>query len=145
MLRVVLLSLFAVSACRGKQEGRAVSESATSYCKDIASELRQASELYAAYAASGQLSPEQQQRAAIDLTYGLSPKERSVAGIHLNKDLLFCTMIRGGDSAARDALSGRVSVAAGKLSSSDAPADISKRVSELAAVAAEITALPIRD
>jgi hypothetical protein len=81
----------------------------------------------------------------IDLPYGITPKERSIAARSLQDDLQFCAMIRSAESSRLDPVSSAVSVTTSRLHENDAASEIAKSVDDLASIAKAIDELPIRE
>jgi len=146
-LLALSFATLAFIACGNKGDTAAQAERTRSFCADLASELRSAASAYGSYAAKLASDPAfaQNERAIVDLPYGMSPRERSIASLQLHKRLQYCVYQRKAEEKALDALSNRANSEVGKLSSLDAPADIATALDALANTAAEIGRLPVRD
>ena len=134
-MRVASLLALTIAACRPTHEGLSLSEASRARCHDLAMQLQHAATDYGVYATAAQPSFEQQRRAAIELPYGLAPKERGIAAIALHDDLQFCATIR---SAPRvDPLRESLTQVTGRLRTRDEPAEIARAVEDLARIAKE--------
>ncbi len=143
-MRMILVAL-ALVGCSRTREGASLSEATHARCHDLAAQLRHAAADYNVYARVDQPSSEQQRRAAIDLPYGLAPKERGIAAIALHDDLQFCVTIRNADASRLDPLRERITVMSGRFRSHDEAAEIAAAVEALAKIASELDELPLRE
>lgn len=146
-MRHLAFAVLVCASCGNKGGSQGLSERTRSFCHDVAHELQSAASDYDGYVAAlkTNLTDAQKERYIIDLPYGMSPRERGIAGVALHKRMQFCVYARKGEENALDALSSRANSEVGKLSKLDAPADVAATVNALAKMAEEIDQLPIRD
>jgi hypothetical protein len=148
-MRALCLGIVVVLACGGKQsEGRPLSEWVHFHCHAVQWDLGMAAVKYKTFAesvAGARLDAGQRERAESSLLYGAHFRQRSIASMQLHRTLSFCTLVRDLEETRSTALLDRVSLATAAFGERDDPAEMSRAMTELAAVAAELDTLPIRD
>jgi hypothetical protein len=147
-MRPLLLLLFVVAAaCSKPQDGGSLSERVQFSCENLAADLRRASDEYKEYAGwieSKRLSPEQQGRAEGKLPYGATDRERAVAVRALYFELFLCARSRKLDEPATEQLTIRASELTQEFMNPE-PAEMARSIEALAALAAEIKNVPVRE
>lgn len=156
----LILTVLLAASCSRSKGRNSLSDRVDFACDLLTNDLANASEKYREYAgwmAAGPLSPDQQRRAEIDLVYGTTERERHVAATGVHMQLRFCATTRDiDDNRASDYLTraaeavdkfqwGTGSQTATRFMEVADPAQIAAGIREIADLAAEINALPIRD
>lgn len=148
MRATLVIAIALASACNKPKDGSSLSERVQFSCGALADDLRHASEKYREYAGwmdGNRLSPEQQGRAAGKLPYGATDRERAVAMRGLSPQFFLCAWSRKLGEQATEQLTIRESELAGTFIWKPEPAEMARSIEALAALAAEIKRLPVRD
>lgn len=148
MRALLVVSIALTFACSKRKDGGSLSERVEFSCGLLANELRQATDKYKEYAGwieTMRLSPEQQGRAEGKLPYGLTDRERVVATRGLFSQFLLCARSRELEEQAIEQLTNRAAEGTGDFITYTQPAEMARSIEALAALAAEIKNLPVRD
>lgn len=148
MRTTLVIALALAAACDKSDNGSSLSERVQFSCGVLAEELRHAAEGYKEYAGwmdSKRLSPEQQGRAEGKLPYGATDRERGVAMRGLNSQFFLCARSRELDERTTEQLTIRASEYTGSFIMKTEPGEMARSIEALAALAAEIKKLPVRD
>ena len=156
----LILTIVGAASCGETPDRISLADRVDRACDLLTSDLANASKKYLEYAgwmAAGRLSPDQQARAEMDLLYGTTERERRVAGNGVHMQLRFCASTRDIDDSRSSTYLTRAAEAvekfqwgtgaqtATRLMEVADPTQIATGIREIADLAAEINALPIRD
>lgn len=148
MRALLVLPIVLAAACGDRKDGSSLSERVQFSCGALADELQRAADVYREYAGwmdSHRLSPEQQGRAEGRLPYGATDRERGVAMRGLSSQFFLCARSRDLDEKATEVLTIRAAEHTGSFIMNTEPAEMTRSIEALAALAAEIRKLPVRD
>jgi hypothetical protein len=149
-VRVTLVNLSIVVACgcSKARDASSLSERVQFACSILADDLRLAAPQYREFAGwmgEHKLSAEQQTRAELMLAYGAADGERGIAARGFGNQFAFCARTRRIEESAAEQLALRAHSLTSTFVMNPDPASMAQTIEGLAALAAEISHLPVRD
>lgn len=144
---LVVTTLLAGS-CSKRVDSPSLAERVKSTCRNLSSEMSQAATRYRDYAgwmADHRMSPEQQHRAEMMLGYGADDMARGIGVRGLQPLFDLCARSRRLEEPRIDEITVRVSQHTGRFILNPDPGEMARSIEGLAAIAAEIDNLPLRD